>query len=65
MDEKIKTSFLSWTTPPWTIPGNVALSVNPNLDYSLLEVKVLGIHLIVVVVGTICELPLTVDQTIT
>ena len=39
VDENTKTSFLSWTTTPWTIPGNVALSVNPNLDYSLLEVK--------------------------
>ena len=39
VDENIKTSFLSWTTTPWTIPGNVALSVNPNLDYSLLEVN--------------------------
>ena len=39
VDENIKTSFLSWTTTPWTIPGNVALSVNSNLDYSLMEVK--------------------------
>ena len=36
----IKTSFLSWTTTPWTIPGNVALSVNSNLEYSLMEVQI-------------------------
>lgn len=24
---------LSWTTTPWTLPGNVALAVNPNSDY--------------------------------
>ncbi len=24
------TSFLSWTTTPWTLPGNVALAVNPE-----------------------------------
>ncbi|MBM4177332.1 isoleucine--tRNA ligase, partial [Candidatus Gribaldobacteria bacterium] len=29
-----KTSFLVWTTTPWTLPGNVALAVNPNLDYA-------------------------------
>ena len=40
VDESLKTSFLSWTTTPWTIPGNVALSVNSNLDYSLIEVNI-------------------------
>ncbi len=32
-----KTSFLAWTTTPWTLPGNTALAVNPELEYSLLE----------------------------
>jgi isoleucyl-tRNA synthetase len=26
-------SFLAWTTTPWTLPSNVALAVNPGLDY--------------------------------
>jgi isoleucyl-tRNA synthetase len=26
-------SFLVWTTTPWTLPSNVALAVNPALDY--------------------------------
>ncbi|HBQ60301.1 MAG TPA: isoleucine--tRNA ligase, partial [Balneolaceae bacterium] len=25
--------FLAWTTTPWTIVSNMALAVNPNLDY--------------------------------
>ncbi|MBD2860794.1 isoleucine--tRNA ligase [Paenibacillus oceani] len=25
--------FLAWTTTPWTLPANVALAVNANLDY--------------------------------
>ncbi len=25
--------FLVWTTTPWTLPSNVALCVNPNIDY--------------------------------
>lgn len=25
--------LLAWTTTPWTIPGNVALAVDPNLTY--------------------------------
>ncbi|WNQ09578.1 isoleucine--tRNA ligase [Paenibacillus aurantius] len=26
-------TFLAWTTTPWTLPANVALAVNPNLEY--------------------------------
>jgi len=25
--------ILAWTTTPWTLPGNVALAVNPRVDY--------------------------------
>ncbi len=27
------TFVLAWTTTPWTLPGNVALAVNPGVDY--------------------------------
>ncbi|MBU3942549.1 class I tRNA ligase family protein, partial [Patescibacteria group bacterium] len=27
------TFFLAWTTTPWTLPGNVALAVNPKSEY--------------------------------
>lgn len=26
-------NFLAWTTTPWTLPANVALAVNKNIDY--------------------------------
>lgn len=26
-------SFIAWTTTPWTLPSNVALCVNPNMEY--------------------------------
>ncbi len=29
--------FLAWTTTPWTLPSNVALSVNPDVDYLKVE----------------------------
>lgn len=39
--EKVKidenTYLLAWTTTPWTLPGNVALAVNPKLKYTLIE----------------------------
>jgi isoleucyl-tRNA synthetase len=30
---------LVWTTTPWTLPGNVAVAVNPDLTYVQLEVN--------------------------
>ena len=29
--------LLAWTTTPWTLPGNTALAVDPQADYSLVE----------------------------
>lgn len=31
------TSFLLWTTTPWTLISNVALALNPDLDYVLVD----------------------------
>ncbi|NET07236.1 MAG: isoleucine--tRNA ligase [Symploca sp. SIO2B6] len=28
-----------WTTTPWTIPGNLAVAVNPELNYAVVEVS--------------------------
>jgi len=30
-------SLLAWTTTPWTLPSNLALAVNPEVDYAILE----------------------------
>ena len=32
-------SFIIWTTTPWTIPSNVAICINPELNYSLIQIK--------------------------
>lgn len=31
--------ILVWTTTPWTLSSNVALAVNPEIDYALVKVK--------------------------
>ncbi len=31
--------LLAWTTTPWTLPGNTALAVDANAEYSLVEVE--------------------------
>jgi isoleucyl-tRNA synthetase len=32
-DEK----FIIWTTTPWTIPGNLAISLHPEIDYAVVQ----------------------------
>jgi len=34
-----KTYFLIWTTTPWTLPGNVAICVNPDFNYCVLRIE--------------------------
>jgi len=36
--DKPDVSLVIWTTTPWTIPANQAVSLNAELDYSLVEV---------------------------
>lgn len=31
--DETNTSLLVWTTTPWTLPGNVAVAVHPEVDY--------------------------------
>ncbi len=33
LKDQPKTFFLAWTTTPWTLPGNVALAVGPEIEY--------------------------------
>ena len=35
-DEK----FVIWTTTPWTLPGNVAITLHPDLNYALVETNI-------------------------
>jgi isoleucyl-tRNA synthetase len=39
LDKKNNLFFLAWTTTPWTIPGNVALAVNPEFAYGVYRNK--------------------------
>ncbi|MFS8563696.1 MAG: isoleucine--tRNA ligase [Rhabdochlamydiaceae bacterium] len=36
------TAFVAWTTTPWTLPSNLALGVNPELNYAKIKDKVTG-----------------------
>ncbi len=39
LEENTSAYILSWTTTPWTLPGNVALAVNPELSYAVIRVE--------------------------
>lgn len=47
LGESVKTSVLAWTTTPWTLPGNVALAVNKDIEYVTIEKKDEGIGALV------------------
>ena len=38
------TSFLAWTTTPWTLPSNLALTVHPTMRYVRLKDRKTGHH---------------------
>ncbi len=35
----VDTFVVIWTTTPWTIPGNMAIALNPEIDYSLIKTE--------------------------
>ncbi|MCL2018438.1 MAG: isoleucine--tRNA ligase [Oscillospiraceae bacterium] len=37
--DKDKTYVLIWTTTTWTLPGNLAISLGPNYDYTFLKIE--------------------------
>ncbi len=37
--DQARTSFLAWTTTPWTLPSNVALAVHPDVEYVQVAVE--------------------------
>ncbi|HZA22163.1 MAG TPA: class I tRNA ligase family protein, partial [Dehalococcoidia bacterium] len=39
LSSDIPTYFLAWTTTPWTLPGNTALAVDENAQYSVVELE--------------------------
>jgi isoleucyl-tRNA synthetase len=53
---KEKIYFVIWTTTTWTLPGNVAISLNPRFEYSLVkagdEIYVLATELVETVAKT-------------
>lgn len=38
-DENEDVRILAWTTTPWTLPSNTALTVGPNIDYVKIKTK--------------------------
>jgi len=35
--EDFPAAFLAWTTTPWTLPSNLALAVNPKVEYAFVK----------------------------
>jgi isoleucyl-tRNA synthetase len=48
-------AMVIWTTTPWTLPANRALSISPELDYSLVEFEQQGVIRAVVLADVLVE----------
>lgn len=42
LDKDVQTYLLVWTTSPWTLPGNSAVGIHPDLDYVKIKLKIRG-----------------------
>ena len=60
LDGKENVSVIIWTTTPWTIPANLAISVHPDFDYVAVQVKD---QIYIVAEGLLSRLVLTLDLT--
>ncbi len=38
-DQRVPAYLLAWTTTPWTLPGNTALAVDEDAEYSVIELE--------------------------
>ncbi|QYJ78078.1 isoleucine--tRNA ligase [Shewanella acanthi] len=52
-------SMVIWTTTPWTLPANRALSISPELDYSLVEFVKEGVTHAVILADVLVEACMT------
>jgi isoleucyl-tRNA synthetase len=51
-----KTYFVIWTTTPWTIPGNMAICLNADLDYILMKVPDGEVYIVAKeLAGSVCQ----------
>jgi isoleucyl-tRNA synthetase len=53
-------SFLIWTTTPWTLVANMAITVSPRFEYSLVK---LGTHVTVIATELLSKVAETVGMT--
>lgn len=53
----LNTYFIAWTTTPWTLPSNTALTVGPRINYSVVRTinKYSNDHIIVILATDLIE----------
>ncbi len=58
--------FVIWTTTTWTIPGNLAICVNPNFEYSLVKASNGEVYIMAkdLAESVLAKAGLTIDETI-
>lgn len=56
-----------WTTTPWTLPGNLAVALNPELTYAIVETdsKICGYSYLIVALDLVEKLSVTFETKLT
>ena len=49
------TYFVIWTTTPWTVPANQAISLNPRMDYALVDTNQGKLVMLEMLVDQLCK----------
>ena len=49
------TYFVIWTTTPWTVPANQAISLNPRMDYALVDTDQGKLVMLEMLVDQLCK----------
>lgn len=54
-DVSLQASVVIWTTTPWTLPANLAVSVHPDFDYAFVTCSIYGVEQLLVVANDLVE----------
>jgi len=57
-----RVSFMIWTTTPWTLPANLAIAVNPEIDYAFVQYERNGDQHVTVIASDLVEKVFTKAQ---
>ena len=63
-EPEVDTYLLAWTTTPWTLPGNTALAVDADAEYSVVELEQDGVVQRLALASALVETNISQEHTV-